>query len=175
MNVKICILILMTTFFFISCDDKLLEQKKVDCYFQYEYVNYAWGFSHTGFTVTPDGEVFSFDNSTPWIFGDNSQLTLEELKKNISASVKADTLISRSDIEHYVQLAFFARSGKLSDPVSRGADMGERICKIIVHDTTDPQNGYREVLLTKNGDWDQSNLSPEAAIIAEWVSKLRFH
>lgn len=173
MKEKIYILILLTTLFFVSCDDKLREGSQVDCYFQYEYVNYAWGFNHSGFTITPAGEVFSFDKSTPWVFADNDKLTLTALTKNIEASMKIDTLINKTDIELYQQLAHYAMFGKLSEPVSRGADMGERICKIIIPDVVIPQNGYSEVILTENGDFDRFNLSPEAVLIATWLIQVQ--
>jgi len=172
---KLSIILIMLPLLFVSCDEKQLNETLVGCYFQYEYVNYAWGFSHSGFTITPDGEVFSFDKSTPWAFADNNKLTLLDLRKNIAASVKVDTLITKTDIEHYTQLAFLAMSGKLSDTVSRGADMGERICKIIVPDASDLQNGYREIILTEDGDFERHNLSPDAVTIAEWLSKLRIN
>jgi hypothetical protein len=53
--------------------------------------------------------------------------------------------------------------------------MGERICKIIVPDTSDPLNSYREIILTENGDFERHNLSPDAAVIAEWLTNLRIH
>jgi hypothetical protein len=172
---KLLLLSLLSILLFVSCDEKLLEVKQVDCYFQYEYVNYAWGYQHSGFTVTPTGEIYSFGNTTPWVFAENDKLTLATLKNNIEASTKADTLINITDIDHFQQLASYITSGKLSEPVSLGADMGERICKIIMPDTSDPQNGYREIILTEDGDFERHNLSSDAAIIVEWLTKLRFH
>lgn len=172
---KIYILLLLIQCLLVACNEKQLEEKQVDCYFQYEYVNYAWGFSHSGFTISPSGEVFSFDKSTQWVFADKDRLSLTSLKKNIEASVKVDTLINKSEIEYYGKLALSAISGELSTPIMRGADMGAIICKIIVPDDGNPLGGYREVILTKNGDFDQYNLSPEAALIAEWLYKFRFH
>jgi hypothetical protein len=154
--------------FFLSCEEIQPEEKVADYYFQHEYVNYAWGFSHSGFTITPSGEVFSFNKSTPWAFADNGTISLVNLNKNIAASVKLDTLIHKDDIGKYQKLAFQAMSGKLSEPVARGAD-------IIVPDSADPMNGYREVILSQNGDFDRYNLSAEAAVIAEWLTKFKLH
>lgn len=160
---------------FSSCNEKLPEIKQEGCYFQYEYVNYAWGFSHSGFTITPSGEVYTFDKNTIWVFAQKDRLSISDLQKNIAASVKVDTLIIKSDIDRYQQLALSAMSGTLSKAVSQGADMGGISCKIIVPDSSDPQNSYREVLLTVSGDFEQHNLAPEAAVIADWLSKMHRH
>ena len=162
-------------FFLLSCTEKLFETRQVDCYFQYEYVNYAWGFSHSGFTITPSGEIYAFDKTTPWVFAENDKLLLTTLNKNIAASIKIDTLVTKTEIDHYQKLAFYAKSGALSKPVSQGADMGGTICRIIVPDDSDPQNVYREVLLSEYGDFERHNLASEAAVIAEWLKKIHFH
>ena len=47
-----CGLLMLFQLVLVSCNDTLLEEKQVACYFQYEYVNYAWGFGHSGFTGT---------------------------------------------------------------------------------------------------------------------------
>lgn len=173
---RVYLLLFLGQLLLISCNEKLYESKQaVNCYFQYEYVNYAWGFNHSGFTITPAGEVFSFDKTTPWVFAENNKISLSALKSNIGASVKRDTLISETEIEHYQQLAISAATGKLSNPISRGADMGEIICKIIVPDTSDLQGEYREVILTETGDFDQHNLSPEAPVIAAWIKQIGVH
>ncbi|MCX6240129.1 MAG: hypothetical protein NTY07_21745 [Bacteroidia bacterium] len=168
------VLLFLVLLFLVFCNKKPLEDQKVNCYFQCEYVNFAWAYNHSGFTITPDGEVFSFNTSTPWEFADNDKRTLTALRKNIEASVKIDTVINRTDIDLYQQLAYIALTGKLSEPVSGGADQGELFFKIIVPYTTNPQIGYHEVILTENGDFRRYNLSPEAAVISEWLSKLRF-
>ena len=159
----------------VSCNDTLSEEKQVACYFQYEYVNYAWGFNHSGFTITPAGELFSFVRTTPWVFAEKGKLSLTSLNKNLQASVKVDSLISNSDIVHYQQLAISAMAGKMSEPFNRGADMGAVIYKIIVPDTTNSMNGFLEIILTEKGDWERKNLAPEATLIAEWLAKLKFH
>ena len=158
-----------------SCEEKFPKEKITEYYFQREYVNYAWGFSHSGFTITPSGEVYTFDKTTPWVFADHGKMTFASLRKNIAASVKADTLINKSEIESYQRLLSASLSGKLSEPASRGADMGETICKVIVIDSTDPSGGYHEVILTEDGDIEQHNLAPEASVIADWLTQLKFH
>lgn len=169
---KIYILLFLIPLLLVSCVEKQLDVKVAGCYFQYEYVNHAWGFNHGGFTISPSGEVFSFDKTTPWVFAVNGKILSAELKKNLEASVKVDTLIKSTDIDYYQHLASYAMSGKLSDHVMHGADMGERICKIIIPDSIDPQGSYLEVILTEDGDFEFHNLSPEAAVIAEWLTKI---
>jgi hypothetical protein len=170
---KTAVLMVLICIFLVSCNEKHLAEIQTGCYFQQEYVNYAWGFSHSGFTITPTGEVYTFDKSTPWVFAENGNISFASFKKNLDASLKLDTLISKSDIERFQQLAAVAISGKMSERVSVGADMGSLVSKIIIPETDDPNYGYHEVNLSIAGDFSQINLAPEATVIANWLSKLR--
>jgi len=172
---NICILLFFTSLLLGSCLTAPYEipLSKVDCYFQYEYINHAWGFNHFGFTITPSGEMYTFDKTTPWVFAENNQLSLTVLRNNIKASVKKDTLIGFKDMDNLEHLALLAMAGKMSDPVLQGADMGLTICKILVPDPSNPPNGYREVILSQTGDIEFHNLAPQAAVIAAWLQKMR--
>ena len=170
-----CILLLLTSLLLGSCYSTPFEIpiNKVDCYFKYESVNYAWGFSHGGFIITPSGEMYTFDKTTPWVFSDNNLISLTTLQNNIKASVKMDTLIPATDLEYYQHLALSALNGNMSKPVNRGNDMGGAGCSVIVPDPSNPPNGYREVILTQTGDIEFHNLAPQAAVIAAWLLKMR--
>ncbi len=157
-----------------SCTDKQDEVALTECYFQYEYVNYAWGYQHSGFTITPAGEVYTFNRLTPWVFSKDSKISTADIRKNIVASVKMDTLISNSDISHYVKLALSASNGGLSQPVMQGADGGSYGCSVFIPEQ-DNTGSYRQVILTESGDWEQHNLAPEAAVLARWLTNLRIH
>ena len=171
---KISILLLLTTILG-SCITAPFEISfnKVDCYFQYEYINYAWGFNHSGFTVTPSGEMYTFDKTTSWVFASDNQLSLSALQGNIKASARKDTLIKSADMEYYQHLALSAMAGAMSDPVRQGADMGLAICKILVPDPATSPTTYHEVILTQTGDTEIHNLAPEAGLIAAWLIKIR--
>lgn len=167
--------LLMVLFLQGSCAESQNEITLAKCYFQNEYVNYAWGYQHSGFTVTPEGEVYTFTKSTPWVFAKDGKLSLADLKKNIAASVKEDTLISNSDIQYYLNLASSASLGKLSQPVTQGADMGGYGCTLFYPDPNSPESNYLQVILSVKGDIEQHNLAPEAGVIARWLENLRIH
>ena len=168
-------LFLVVLFMMFSCVEKQTDITLVNCYFQYEYVNYAWGFQHSGFTITPEGEVYSFSKSTPWVFPKEGKLSMADLKKNIAASVKVDTIINNSDLEYYKKLASAASLGNLSLPVSQGADMGSHECSVLIPDPNGTESSYLKVVLSENGDVEQHNLAPEAAVIAAWLENLGIH
>lgn len=157
-----------------SCKDKQDEVALTDCYFQYEYVNYALGYQHSGFTITPAGEVYTFNRLTPWVFSTETKISSADLKKNIALSVKADTLIAISDIIYYMKLALPASDGGLSQPVSQGADMGSLGCSVFIPEQ-DNTGSYRQVILNESGDWEQHNLAPEAGVLTQWLTNLRIH
>jgi len=162
---------ILISLLWVSCNEPLIELKKVDCYFQYEYLNHAWGYSHGGFTITPTGEVYVFDKTTPWVFAKDNILSSASMMANLQSSVKRDTLIHESDLEYFQQLAYIAKSGVTSPPVLRGADMGAILCKIIIPDPADPTN-YREIILRQTGDTEYHNLTHEAGVISDWLVKI---
>jgi len=169
---KICYLLFFISFLAGSCHDPLIEVKSGDCYFQYEYINHAWGFNHFGFIITPAGEMYTYDKTTPWAFAENGVLPADSLRNNIKSSVRKDTLISNLDLINFQGLASSAISGKMTVIKIRGADMGANICKIIVPDSTNPVKSYREIVLTHIGDTEFHNLAPEASVIAAWLTKM---
>ena len=173
LNKNTALFVSLLSILLISCEEKALESADANCYFQYEYVNYAWGYSHSGFTVTPSGEIYKFDKTTPWVFAEKGQIQLSDLLKNISLSVKSETLISKTDMQSYLALATIAKTGTLSTPFSRGADMGAMVCKVFVPDETDLQKVFEEVILKQTGDWEKHNLKSEAAVISAWLTSLR--
>ncbi len=173
---KISVFLILSPWLLICCQDPVsvpIEAKQTNCYFQFEYINHAWGFSHGGFTITPSGKVYTFDKTTPWTFAVNSLLSFAALDSNINASVKRDTLIGSSDLAHYQTLAFIATSGVMSSPVLHGADMGAHLCKIIVPDPGGKPGVYREFILLQTGDTEFHNLTPEAALISDWLLGIR--
>ena len=169
MNLKLTISIFFILLSLGSCQQVQFDQNRIDCYFQVEYVNHAWGFNHSGFYITPAGEMYTYDKTTPWIFAENNHIQGSDLQANIRASVKRDTLIGSVDIAHYQYLALIAKEGKMSDLKMRGADMGVHLCKIIVRDSSILPNDYREIILSQTGDTETHNLAPEAATLSDWL------
>ena len=82
MNKIAAFVLLLIPLFDASCETEQIEESPVEGYFQFEYINYAWGYNHSGFTVTPAGEILSFDKTTPWAFADNGVILADSLKKD---------------------------------------------------------------------------------------------
>ena len=169
---KISFFIFLVCLLAVSCTEKRIETTATGSYFQYEYVNYAWSYNHGGFTVTPSGEIYKFNTTTSWVFAKNGKLSSDDLLKNIAASSKVDTLVNNSDIVYYQQLANLAKTGTLSEAVMQGADMGAMFCKVFVPSNSDPLEVYDEVILRQNGDTEMHNLTPESALIANWLTNI---
>jgi len=167
--IKIAILLFFSNLLAWSCHDPLIEVKSGSYYFQYEYINHAWGFNHFGFIITPAGEMYTYNSKTPWAFSENGLLSADSLRNNLKASLKKDTTINTTEMESYQRLATSVISGKISEHLIRGADMGANICKIIVPDSI---NSYREVILSHSGDVEFHNLATEASVIAAWLTKM---
>jgi len=147
MTKTLLIILLSILLIQISCK-KDSNEIATGIYFQSEYSNYAWVFTHAGYTITPRGEVYIFNTMTPWSYERNDQISVDSLQKNINASIKFDTLISKAEINQYDNLTASAIRGTLSNEVYAGNDIGEMVCKVLVPDNSNPSI-YHVYILTQ--------------------------
>ena len=140
-------------------------------YFEYHYINHAWGVADNGWMIDLEGRMLGYDRPTDYRWPDsNGHLSLGDLNYNLS---QADTLlltVKRKEFERHSRLIGGAASGTLSDRSPKGADMGSATfsCYFFDHET----ESYKHVLLEATGDWEQLNQSTEAEKIVKWLKDL---
>ncbi len=141
--------------------------------FEYEYVNFAWGYAHYGFLIDTRGEMYSYTytrTDSVWRPANSDTLTSQELAQKYDHQ---RLLIKKIDLGILAEQAGrieAASAGKLSDWTRRGADMGSWISECYVYETN--LNRYRRVILRIRGDNDRDNLSPDARQLADWLESL---
>jgi len=140
-------------------------------FFEYRYVNYAWGVSDHGWLIDKEGNIRGFEFPLDFRVPDSTgHVSLEDLEHNLSL---ADTLlssISSKEFEKHIRLIRGAADGNLGERTPRGADMGSSILSCYAFD---PEIGsYTYVLLARKGDWEQQNLSAEAEKLVKWLKEL---
>ena len=80
-NYSLSFLILFMT----GCKKNYVINEKQKILFQFEYVNYAWGYQHSGFIIDNEGNVLTYENPENWNFQDNNHNLSEiQVSENIS-------------------------------------------------------------------------------------------
>ena len=153
-----------------SCQKTELEIRPDQvAYFEYEYVNHAWGYQHNGWIVDKTGKILGYNLPDSWTFPDSAGYISEpDLEKNLS---KTDTLynyqISTTELTHKIKLIPGAAKGKLSERKNVMFDAGGWGFSCYIWDKN--KHKYRKILLETKGDWEQYNQSPGALSLVTWL------
>jgi hypothetical protein len=168
-------IILSSIFLVSSCDFSesvtLDELERYPVYFQYEYINYAWGKQQFGWFIDNQGNVMGYNQPEQWNNGDTLGLYVEnDLLANLAL---VDTLLYTVPISELQQQAAnipAAREGTLSDAENNGADMGAKT--LYAFYWNEDEQGYERFLIKTIGDWSQKNTNSEAIKIFDWLDDI---
>lgn len=152
-----------------GCDPDKKRQPPV--LFQYEYVNYAWGYRHHGFLIDVDGNVNGFRQPEKWIFPDSSGLMSEsELEYNLA---QCDTVCGKADtddLEHKYNKIAEIRLGKIVNHGLVMADAGTGVLSAWYWN--DGAGKFEQVFLVSNGDVFKENIHHDVQPVVDWLKKI---
>ncbi len=140
-------------------------------YFEYHYVNFAWGHQDHGWLIDSEGNIrrFEFPESYHAVtHGD--YLSLEQLEHNLG---QADSVIGDVDIKEFekrVKWIQGASGGEITNIHMQGADMGLGVFACYKYNPM--EEAYQFILLSADGDYQQYNRSPDAEKLVEWLKEL---
>lgn len=139
-------------------------------YFEYHYINHAWGSHDNGWMIDNEGSIRGFDHPENYRWPDSTgYLSTEDLKYNLA---QTDTLLNNiksNELKRYTRLISGAAAGNVSDHRGRGADMGSSLLSCYAFDQS--TGSYKHVLLSLAGDFEQFNQSAEAEELVEWLKE----
>lgn len=139
--------------------------------FQYEYVNYAWGYQHSGFIIDQEGRVLTYSQPEGWHFpGKEMELSSDEIEDNISKCTDTGILIDPAELRRYSSYITNLAKSDVSALKNTGADMGtvEYVCY-----TLNEANGrYTRHLIRMEGDFTRENLNIYAKKVTAWMKDL---
>ncbi|GAB5527154.1 MAG: hypothetical protein Roseis2KO_50260 [Roseivirga sp.] len=142
--------------------------------FQYEYINWAWGYQHRGWFIDNHGNRRKFDvsESGGWKNTDNDgYISKEDLTSSLAKATEVSQQIPLSVIVQHEQLIPGTVDGDLSEPENGGADMGAFAYFCYAWD--EERQLYKKQLLSVEGDWSQHNTSQEAVALTKWLRTFR--
>ncbi len=159
---------------FIPACEQIATKISLDqvAFFEYEYINHAWGYQHGGWIIDNSGEVLGYSLPNEWTFPDSTGYISEaDLEKNLSQS---DTIynyqIGTSELDRKIRLISGAAKGRLSEKMNVMADAGGWSYYCYIWD--DSKNKYQRILLDLKGDFEQFNMSAEALSLVIWLREI---
>jgi hypothetical protein len=141
-------------------------------YYTVEYMNFAWGFQHTGWIIDSEGNVMSFDLPSNWNREDSlGYISEADLIDNLSqCNEKIDKVTSRR-LYLNNKLIDGAANGTFSERENTSNDAGGM--EFSCYQFDQELNLYKKVTLNVEGDWSYHNESEEAEKITKWMKKIK--
>lgn len=140
-------------------------------FFQYDYVNYSWGYQHNGFIIDFDGNVLVYENPEKWNFPDTDFiLTSEQVSENISACKISGIKIKKEDLQKFTGYINNIASSKVTalKNVAEDAGSGEYIC----YQYSVNHSSYKGSLIRMEGDFTCENLNFYSKKVADWMKEI---
>jgi hypothetical protein len=145
--------------------------------FGYSYVNYAWGYQNRGWLINNHGLAKAYNvrerNSwhDPSASGpDSGYISANDLVANYNRAGHLILEFSHLMLYQRIPLIDRAARGELSEPTRTAYDRGQM--KYFCYNWDPAKGKYKEVLLSLEGDLTQTNLSPAADTLLEWLKGL---
>ena len=170
---KNLVLILIITLALFGCKKETITvldpNQKV--FFQFDYINYAWGRMHQGWILDSSGNFHTYDEPENWIFPDSTDVITERaMQENLSKTQLGSKVVSTSELKQKIALIVKASKGKISEPENRMADAGILSYNAFIYDAENKE--YKVVVLHQWGEWVKVNDAPEANELYEWLKNL---
>lgn len=162
------ILILLVFLLTAGCKKNYIISEKQDILFQYEYVNYAWGYQHSGFIIDNTGNILTYNNPEIWNFPQKDfTLTENQVAENIASCKQTSEKIPADELQKYKNFINNIASSQVTAEKNVAADAGssEYICFQYSENT----NTYKGSIIKKEGDFTCENLNFHSKKVVAWM------
>ncbi len=176
MKKSIPVSILLAVFLLLTgCVKENCDCDKMDVYppvlFQYEYVNYAWGYRHHGFMIDAGGKVKGFRQPKDWIEPDSMGfISKENLLHNLAQCDTLCTTVSSLEVTANYSDIDEIRTGKIIDNGMVMADAGTGVLSAWYWN--EKVGKYESVFLISNGDVYKVNDHPDVKAMVDWLKRI---
>lgn len=171
---KIKILFFVLPFLFAaSCVEEEIGRKpnEMTIYFQFEYVNHAWGYQHRGFIIDQAGNIYDYEQPENWVWPEDEKINRQNFESNLAQAEVRLSQLDENEIGAMEILALQARQGELSERKYVMADAGAEIYAIYMAEKDSPT--LTRHLLQQRGDLYQKNTSASSDQLTEKLIDIR--
>ncbi|MBN2523323.1 MAG: hypothetical protein JXB24_08595 [Bacteroidales bacterium] len=153
-----------------ACEkDEISDPSRQIVYFAYEYINYAWGYQHTGWLIDSAGNLNAYNLPDEWQPGNEEGISYKDLKFNLSQTDSVIATIDPAVLTLKVQLIGEAKDGIITPAIHAACDAGTSALYAYYYDVE--KQLYRIVFLARSGDFESHNTSPAAVELTEWLKQ----
>jgi len=166
-------IILLSVFilFLLGCKKNYVINEKQKILFQYEYVNYAWGYQHKGFIIDNEGNVLTYENPENWNFQDNNHSISEiQVSENITKCRHSGKKIPVEELQKYTNYIKNIASSKITALKNVAADAGSN--EYFCYQYSETSVTYRGYLIKMEGDFTCENLNFYSKKVAAWMKEI---
>jgi len=161
----------LLTFFILlvtGCKKDNVISDKQTILFQFEYVNYAWGYQHHGFIIDNEGNVMTYSNPEDWNFPENDFTISESLViENLSKCLQTSKKISKEELQKFSYYIKNIASSKVTALKNVAADAGSS--EFICYQYSENTNTYKGFLIKMEGDFTCENLNFYSKKTVSWM------
>jgi len=156
---------------FLSCTkEKCNCEKDQPVLFQYEHINYAWGYQHHGFMISPDGNIHGFSQPAEWKEYDSTgMISSADLEFNLNQCDTVFGTVDSDSLKKFFNQIEEIRTGEIKDTEIYMADAGTGVLSAWYWSSTD--NLYERVFLISHGDMNLENTNGKVDKLVEWLKK----
>ncbi|MFO7615728.1 MAG: hypothetical protein R6V75_00580 [Bacteroidales bacterium] len=162
-----------------DCDQHSIGKIDQPVLFEFEYINYAWGYRHHGILIDADGNIWGYSQPEEWKIPDSSGfITEEELEFNLEQTDTVYGKVRSTDLVYHYDLIPDARGGNIRDLGTYMADAG--VGTLYAYYPRRISRRIERVFLASSGDVNFENTSSAARMIVTWLKETgkdidRFH
>lgn len=165
------IIISLLFLFTIGCKKNYVISEKQQILFQFDYINYAWGYHHKGFIIDKEGNVLTYENPETWNFPDkDNSISETQISENIGKCIHTGKIIPQEELLKYSNYIRNIASSKITAMKNVAADAGSS--EYFCYQFSEINDTYKGYLIKMEGDFTCENLNFYAKKIAQWMKQI---
>ena len=170
-TISIAVLLVSVIVLFTSCKKNYDLSEKQEILFQFEYLNYAWGYQHNGFIIDNKGNILTYNNPESWNFTDKDlTLSEEQVNQNISMCTHSGKKISESELRKYSGYIRNIASSQVTALKNAAADAGS--AEFVCYQFSESTGTYKRYLIKMEGDFTCENLNFYSKKVVNWMKDI---
>ena len=154
-----------------GCKKSYEVSEKQEILFQFEFLNYAWNYQHTGYYIDKEGNVLVYNNPENWNYPDeNLIISSEKVAENLKQCKKSGIIISKEELKKHSDLIYNISLSKVTALRNVAADAGSY--DYICYQYSEDKGEYLGHLIKRDGDFTCENLNFFAKKLALWMNNV---